>query len=177
MTPKNDNPYFRVFAMLYMLRADYSFFVHFSKQDIKKRKELGLIPKNGNKKGKETKEELIYFAELDFHQKIINEINRMHRATDYKHQAEIEKEMNSERIKDLHSFMDMILQVRNIEILTEVINVGLSGNKDLMFMTVEGDDVDANNQLIEEYKILIKDSQSDIARYEQKIEEIKKRLA
>jgi len=118
MTTQNDNPYFRVFAMLYMLRADYSMFIHFGKLEIKSLKDKGLIPRNGNKKGKETKEELIYAAELDFHQKIVNEINRMHRSTDYKHQADIEKEMNSERIKDLHSFMDMILQVRNIEILT-----------------------------------------------------------
>jgi len=174
MITDQQNPYYRIFCLLYILRTDYSELVHEGKVKIKALKDAGRIPKAGNKKGQETKIERNYFADLKFHQALVNEINRLHIATEHKHQATIETEMNSERIKDLHEFMDNILLVQNIGILSEVIRIGLKKpDSELMFLTVDENDHDAIESTIKEYKLLIEDSRADIANYETKIEELK----
>lgn len=120
-----DNPFFRIFALLYMLRDDYKFLVHNTKHQIIKAKTLGVIPKSGNKPNKLHPLEVSYKGELASLQAITNEIQRLHREAGYKHQSIIEADMTSDRIKDLHSFMDMILQVKNIDVVSQIIQEGL----------------------------------------------------
>ena len=40
----------------------------------------------------------------------------------------IKKDMNSERIADLHCFFDIIMEVENISVLNDIIRTGLSEN-------------------------------------------------
>lgn len=94
----------RIFALLYMLRDEYSFSV----------------------KNKKLYKDYTAKANSQHFNEINGQILRMFRLGGGQKYAQIiAREMTDDRIKDLHSFLDVILEVENIEIITQVIKAGL----------------------------------------------------
>lgn len=114
----------RIILMLYLLKTDFKFIVEGSSNIIENIKKLEGKHSQRYVKAKE------YF---DTHSQGFSQINalifKMEKLIGNKEGIDIiKKDMNSERIADLHCFFDIIMEVENISVLNDIIRTGLSEN-------------------------------------------------
>ena len=111
----------RIFTMLALLKADLSF-VLTSRPRILKNIETSF-----GKKSNEYVRAKEYFDAHSFgFDAIVNTTRRLDATVKDRNRLMIVKdEMTSERIADLHAFLDQILEVKNINILTDILKIGL----------------------------------------------------
>jgi len=111
----------RIFTLLTLLKSDLSFVVTGS------HKTLRSLELQFGKKSKEYVRAKDYFDAHSFgFDATVNTMRKLDATLKSRERLQVLKnELTSERIADLHSFLDQILEVKNINVLTEILKVGL----------------------------------------------------
>jgi len=111
----------RIFVLLTLLKADFSFVVTGS------HKTLRALELQFGKKSSEYIRAAEYFKAHSFgYDAVVNTTRKLDASLKSRERLNILKtELTSERIADLHSFLDQILECKNINVLTEIFRIGL----------------------------------------------------
>jgi hypothetical protein len=115
----------RIFTLLTLLKTDFSYVVTGSP------KTLRAIELQFGKKSKQYATAKEYFDAHSYgFDVMVNAIRKLDATIKSRERLQILKsELTSDRIADLHYFLDQVLEVENISILSEVLKIGLEQSK------------------------------------------------
>jgi len=108
----------RIFAMLQLLKYDFADRVHESKMSLK------IVPENLLPTAKR-----FHDMNVNNHLAICTIINKIHLQAKSKASSIISEEINSDRIKDLHEFLDVILDIENIGEIGQILKQNMQPEK------------------------------------------------